>query len=208
MPWSHIKFSELILKGNVWRSVWRICMLILGLNGLIHTQTPHYYGQFALSLGEESSYIFSKLNSLNTDTPLLRTLYTDPSVSVLTGFDCIDIPSCGQRPITDILHVVRFCCGFINGSSSCSIEYWFPVEAGPCQEGYYCPNGTLLPIPCPDNTMKNYTGGYGIVSDCTPCLAGKFCLNGNWLVIKGYSVLSLSLSSSPSSSSSSSSSFL
>ena len=77
------------------------------------------------------------------------------------------------------------CCGFINGSSSCSIEYWFPVEAGPCQEGYYCPNGTLLPIPCPDNTMKNYTGGYGIVSDCTPCLAGKFCLNGNWLVIKG-----------------------
>ena len=34
MPWSIIKFSQLILKGNVWRSVWRICMWILGLNGL------------------------------------------------------------------------------------------------------------------------------------------------------------------------------
>ena len=33
-PLSYIKFSELILKGNVWRSVWRICMLILGLKGL------------------------------------------------------------------------------------------------------------------------------------------------------------------------------
>ena len=32
--WSFIKFSQLILKGNVWRSVWRICMLILGLKGL------------------------------------------------------------------------------------------------------------------------------------------------------------------------------
>ena len=31
IPWSVIKFSQLILKGNVWRSVWRICMLILGL---------------------------------------------------------------------------------------------------------------------------------------------------------------------------------
>ena len=34
MLWSFIKFSQLILKGNVWGSVWRICMLILGLKGL------------------------------------------------------------------------------------------------------------------------------------------------------------------------------
>ena len=27
-----------ILKRNVWRSVWRICMWILGLNGLIKGQ--------------------------------------------------------------------------------------------------------------------------------------------------------------------------
>ena len=30
MPWSFIKFSQLIHEGNVWRSVWRICMWILG----------------------------------------------------------------------------------------------------------------------------------------------------------------------------------
>ena len=34
IPWSFIKFSQLILKGDVWRSVWRICMWILGLKGL------------------------------------------------------------------------------------------------------------------------------------------------------------------------------
>ena len=34
MPWCFITFSQLILKGNVWRSVWRICMWILGLKGL------------------------------------------------------------------------------------------------------------------------------------------------------------------------------
>ena len=33
--WSLIKFSQLIVKGNVWRSVWRICMWILGLKGLM-----------------------------------------------------------------------------------------------------------------------------------------------------------------------------
>ena len=32
-------------------------------------QTPHYYSQFALSLGKESPYIFSKkFNPLHTDT--------------------------------------------------------------------------------------------------------------------------------------------
>ena len=35
MPWSFIKFSQHILWGNVWRSVWRICMWILGLKGLM-----------------------------------------------------------------------------------------------------------------------------------------------------------------------------
>ena len=30
--------------------------------------TPHYYRQFALSLGKETPHIFSKFNPLNTDT--------------------------------------------------------------------------------------------------------------------------------------------
>ena len=51
-------------------------------------QTPHYYGQFALSLGKESPYIFSKFNLLNTDTLLRLTFSMAPSVTVLPGFDC------------------------------------------------------------------------------------------------------------------------
>ena len=30
--------------------------------------TPHYFGQFALSLGKKPPYSFSKFNPLNTDT--------------------------------------------------------------------------------------------------------------------------------------------
>ena len=41
---------------------------------------PHYYGQFALFLGKESPYIFSKFN---TDT------LCGSSVSVLMRFDCL-----------------------------------------------------------------------------------------------------------------------
>ena len=36
-------------------------------------RTPHYYGQFALPLGKETPYIYSKFNPLNTDTLLIRT---------------------------------------------------------------------------------------------------------------------------------------
>ena len=51
-------------------------------------QSAHYYGQFALSLGKESPYIFSKFNLLNTDTLLRLTFSMAPSVTVLPGFDC------------------------------------------------------------------------------------------------------------------------
>ena len=47
-------------------------------------QTPHYHGQFALSLGKESPLTFS-LNS----TRLIRKLSIVPLVSILTGFDVI-----------------------------------------------------------------------------------------------------------------------
>ena len=45
-------------------------------------RTHHYYGQFALSLGKESPYIFSKFNPLNTDTSLLRTVTFYGTLSV------------------------------------------------------------------------------------------------------------------------------
>ena len=53
------------------------------------TQTPCYYRQFTLSLGNSLPYIFSKFNLLNSDTSLIWTLSMSPSVSILTEFDCI-----------------------------------------------------------------------------------------------------------------------
>lgn len=42
-------------------------------------------GQFALSLGKESPFIFSKFNPLNTDTPLVPTVSLAPSVYRING---------------------------------------------------------------------------------------------------------------------------
>ena len=50
-------------------------------------RTPHYYRQFALSLGKESPYIFTKFIPLKTNTPLIRTPSRAPSVSVVTEID-------------------------------------------------------------------------------------------------------------------------
>ena len=51
--------------------------------------THRYYGQFALSLGKESPYIFSKFNPLNTDTPFIRALSMVLLLSLWRRFDCI-----------------------------------------------------------------------------------------------------------------------
>ena len=47
-------------------------------------RTPHFYGEFALSLGKENPYILSKFNRLTTDTPFIRTLFYGP-ISVRTN---------------------------------------------------------------------------------------------------------------------------
>ena len=45
--WSFIKFSQLILEGNVWGSVQRICMRISGLKHNDHFDTPFTLVSFA-----------------------------------------------------------------------------------------------------------------------------------------------------------------
>ena len=53
----------------------------------LRLRTPAYYGQFALSLGErkqQSPYIFSKFNPLNTDN-----FYGPLSVRIKGGFEFI-----------------------------------------------------------------------------------------------------------------------
>ena len=49
MLWSFIKLSQLVSdQGDVWISVWRICMWILGLEGLISTNTAVHTNKQAL----------------------------------------------------------------------------------------------------------------------------------------------------------------
>ena len=47
--------------------------------------TPHYYSQFALSLGKETPYIFSKFNPLNKDFPLTWTCSIGPLSVCING---------------------------------------------------------------------------------------------------------------------------
>ena len=53
-------------------------------------RTPHYNGQFALSLGKESSFLTFSLIK-NQSAIYLRTLSMAHSVSVLTGFDLASV---------------------------------------------------------------------------------------------------------------------
>ena len=65
MPRCSIKFSQLILKGNVWRSVWRICMWILGLKGLkvIYSSTlGNYKDSYFINVGSVVQGYYSQVN--------------------------------------------------------------------------------------------------------------------------------------------------
>lgn len=44
-----------------------------------------------------------------------------------------------------------------------------------CPAGYYCPEGSFVPIPCPVGTYKSATGGDDVDVDCITCDAGQAC---------------------------------
>ena len=78
----HIRFCKFTQRNTV-KPRFTDCARVI--------RTTHYYGQFALSLGKENPYIFSKFNPLNTGTPFIWTFSIPPPlppVSVLTGFYC------------------------------------------------------------------------------------------------------------------------
>ena len=54
-------------------------------------RTPDYCRQFVLSLEKENPFIFSNFNPLNMETLLISTLSMALSVSILTGFDYIQL---------------------------------------------------------------------------------------------------------------------
>ena len=74
MLWSLIKFSQLIVKGDVWRSVWRICMWILGLKGLM-LRILSRLGSFAVicvNIDVRNKLIQHTTNSINDPVAYCR----------------------------------------------------------------------------------------------------------------------------------------
>ena len=86
---------SLLSKDSLLSCPWGKKSLTFSLNSTRLIWTPHYYKQFALSLGKESPYIFSKVNPLNMDTPVIQTFTIAPSVSILMGQTvqvCVQLP--------------------------------------------------------------------------------------------------------------------
>lgn len=49
---------------------------------------------------------------------------------------------------------------------------------GPCPEGFYCPEGTDEPYPCPRGTFNNQTKRQSL-DHCYNCTPGMFCSEKN-----------------------------
>ena len=76
--------------------------------------TPHYYRQFALTLVQESPYIFSKFNPL----------YAHP-INMDTFFDCTKL--CSNAKLTIVVHT-RICSNLLvviikTGKQDCVVLY-------------------------------------------------------------------------------------
>ncbi|CEM37955.1 unnamed protein product [Vitrella brassicaformis CCMP3155] len=57
-------------------------------------------------------------------------------------------------------------------------EGW-PVGGGLCPVGFYCPQGTDNPIPCPFGTFGNETAQSDETVACTSCPPGRYCGDAN-----------------------------
>ncbi|KAM3922961.1 uncharacterized protein RB166_012036 [Leptodactylus fuscus] len=55
---------------------------------------------------------------------------------------------------------------------------WGQMCAGICPPGFYCQEGTVMPIPCPANTVRGSPGGRHR-EDCGSCPRGYWCKEGN-----------------------------
>lgn len=49
------------------------------------------------------------------------------------------------------------------------------ITGGPCPEGFYCPEGTVQPVPCKPGTFAAVTHA----AKCEPCLPGWYCVFGS-----------------------------
>ncbi|XP_051895661.1 uncharacterized protein si:ch211-286b4.4 [Pristis pectinata] len=55
---------------------------------------------------------------------------------------------------------------------------WGQACAGPCPAGFFCPEGTEVTKPCPENTIRLLPGGRQ-QEDCQPCPPGYWCKEGD-----------------------------
>ncbi|XP_075462631.1 uncharacterized protein LOC142498007 [Ascaphus truei] len=62
--------------------------------------------------------------------------------------------------------------------SSLSECHWGQMCAAICPAGFYCPEGTILPKPCPANTLRASPGARHR-EDCLSCPLGHWCKEGN-----------------------------
>ena len=60
----------------------------------------------------------------------------------------------------------------------CNTEAMADYEHNPCAPGFYCPEATYSPIPCPPGTYRAEEGA-GNYTDCHLCLAGYYCPDTN-----------------------------
>ena len=101
IPWSFIKFSLPILKGNVWRSVWRICMWILGLKGLIQTyETPTVNWIQYLSTRHKVQWLNNTWSFGNSHGEAHRILYRLDPMAPKTHISLLWNVSCPTSPPT------------------------------------------------------------------------------------------------------------
>ena len=77
--------------------------------------------------------------------------------------------------------------GLVEPSALCGAGYFCvsganqtaPVDTlmtGICPKGYYCPPGTVTPLPCLPGTFSNITG-LAAAEECSPCTIGMFCID-------------------------------
>lgn len=72
----------------------------------------------------------------------------------------------------------HYCIGGATvGSPSFSNSVGEQFHGDICPTGSYCPNGTVIPVPCPPGTYSPLSGNQDI-SDCIACDVGFFCLGG------------------------------
>lgn len=71
--------------------------------------------------------------------------------------------------------VLFFCCRYYCVGGAVTPAPSDGIAGGPCPEGFYCPEGTVQPVPCKPGTFSAATHA----THCDPCLPGWFCLSGS-----------------------------